>query len=167
MDEGISRLSRDLADARLEAAKRFGAETINFEETKTYEALLEMTGGIGPDAVIDAVGLEAHGFFLTRRLLPLRLPFGRGLSCRLLALGLGKGFDAGSLLADGLLLLGLAPDRGTPFVLLALGLQSGGLELLSLLIDRGRVRLRARGTRRDDHHGGRGRRRFGGGRCGE
>ncbi|MEC7210517.1 MAG: Rho termination factor N-terminal domain-containing protein, partial [Pseudomonadota bacterium] len=38
-------------------------ETINFEETKTYEALLEMTGGIGPDACIDAVGLEAHGFF--------------------------------------------------------------------------------------------------------
>ena len=48
---------------RLELAKRFGAETINFEETKTYDALLEMTGGIGPDACIDAVGLEAHGFF--------------------------------------------------------------------------------------------------------
>src|SRR5690606_10351228 len=25
-------------------------------------ALMEMTGGIGPDAVIDAVGMEAHGF---------------------------------------------------------------------------------------------------------
>jgi len=49
---------------RLELAKRFGAEAINFEETKTYEALMEMTGGIGPDAVIDAVGLEAHGFFV-------------------------------------------------------------------------------------------------------
>jgi len=49
---------------RLELAKKFGAETINFEETKTYEALMEMTGGIGPDAVIDAVGLEAHGFFV-------------------------------------------------------------------------------------------------------
>lgn len=48
---------------RLELARRFGAETINFEETKTYEALMEMTGGIGPDAVIDAVGLEAHGLF--------------------------------------------------------------------------------------------------------
>src|ERR1700712_5708914 len=42
---------------RLELARRFGAETINFEETKVYEALMEMTGGIGPDAVIDAVGL--------------------------------------------------------------------------------------------------------------
>src|SRR6201995_5310269 len=49
---------------RLELAKRFGAETINFEESATYEALMEMTGGIGPDAVIDAVGLEAHGFFV-------------------------------------------------------------------------------------------------------
>lgn len=49
---------------RLELAKKFGAETINFEESKTYEALMEMTGGIGPDACIDAVGLEAHGFFV-------------------------------------------------------------------------------------------------------
>jgi len=48
---------------RLELAARFGAQTINYEQTKTYEALMEMTGGIGPDACIDAVGLEAHGFF--------------------------------------------------------------------------------------------------------
>jgi len=48
---------------RLELAAQFGAETINFEQTDTYEALMEMTGGLGPDAVIDAVGLEAHGFF--------------------------------------------------------------------------------------------------------
>src|SRR3954466_12872608 len=49
---------------RLALAKRFGAETINFKETETYEALMQMTGGIGPDAVIDSVGLEAHGFFV-------------------------------------------------------------------------------------------------------
>lgn len=49
---------------RLELAKRFGAETINFEDSATYDALMEMTGGIGPDAVIDAVGLEAHGMFV-------------------------------------------------------------------------------------------------------
>jgi threonine dehydrogenase-like Zn-dependent dehydrogenase len=47
---------------RLELAKKFGALTINFEETHVREALMEMTGGIGPDAVIDAVGMEAHGF---------------------------------------------------------------------------------------------------------
>jgi len=49
---------------RLELARQFGAETVNFEESKTYEALMEMTGGIGPDACIDAVGLEAHGLFV-------------------------------------------------------------------------------------------------------
>lgn len=48
---------------RLELAAKFGAETINFEQSKTYEALMEMTGGIGPDACIDCVGLEAHGAF--------------------------------------------------------------------------------------------------------
>ena len=47
---------------RLELAARFGAKTINFDETHVGEALMEMTGGIGPDAVIDAVGMEAHGW---------------------------------------------------------------------------------------------------------
>ncbi|KAK0330556.1 hypothetical protein LTR94_032377, partial [Friedmanniomyces endolithicus] len=49
---------------RLALAKRFGAQIVNYEETAVYDALMEMTGGIGPDAVIDAVGLEAHGFFV-------------------------------------------------------------------------------------------------------
>ncbi|MCT8000433.1 glutathione-dependent formaldehyde dehydrogenase [Sphingomonas sanguinis] len=49
---------------RLELARQFGAETINFEESATYDALMVMTGGIGPDAVIDSVGLEAHGLFV-------------------------------------------------------------------------------------------------------
>ena len=47
---------------RLELAQKFGAQIINYEETHVREALVEMTGGIGPDAVIDAVGMEAHGF---------------------------------------------------------------------------------------------------------
>lgn len=47
---------------RLELAQQFGAEIINFQETHVLEALMEMTAGIGPDAVIDAVGMEAHGF---------------------------------------------------------------------------------------------------------
>src|SRR3546814_18536866 len=47
---------------RLELARGLGAETINFRHTNVREALIEMTGGIGPDAVIDAVGMEAHGF---------------------------------------------------------------------------------------------------------
>jgi threonine dehydrogenase-like Zn-dependent dehydrogenase len=42
------------------AREQCGAETINYEETDIFEALKEMTGGRGPDAVIDAVGMEAH-----------------------------------------------------------------------------------------------------------
>lgn len=49
---------------RLELAAGFGAETLNFEDSDTYTALMEMTGGIGPDAVIDCVGLESHGLFV-------------------------------------------------------------------------------------------------------
>jgi threonine dehydrogenase-like Zn-dependent dehydrogenase len=47
---------------RLDLAKSMGAEVINFEEVNVREALVEMTGGIGPDACIDAVGMESHGF---------------------------------------------------------------------------------------------------------
>jgi threonine dehydrogenase-like Zn-dependent dehydrogenase len=42
------------------ARERAGAETINYEEVNVHEALLDMTGGRGPDACIDAVGLEGH-----------------------------------------------------------------------------------------------------------
>jgi threonine dehydrogenase-like Zn-dependent dehydrogenase len=47
---------------RLELAKSLGAEVINYKEVYVQEALVEMTGGIGPDACIDAVGMESHGF---------------------------------------------------------------------------------------------------------
>jgi threonine dehydrogenase-like Zn-dependent dehydrogenase len=46
---------------RLELAKLLGAEILDYEEVKVREALVEMTGGIGPDACIDAVGMESHG----------------------------------------------------------------------------------------------------------
>ncbi len=43
------------------ARERAGADvTINYDETSVLEALKELTGGRGPDACIDAVGLEAH-----------------------------------------------------------------------------------------------------------
>jgi threonine dehydrogenase-like Zn-dependent dehydrogenase len=38
-----------------------GAEVINYERVDVRDALNEMTGGRGPDACIDAVGMEAHG----------------------------------------------------------------------------------------------------------
>ena len=42
------------------AREKAKAETINYAERNVYETLMEMTGGRGPDACIDAVGMEAH-----------------------------------------------------------------------------------------------------------
>jgi threonine dehydrogenase-like Zn-dependent dehydrogenase len=44
------------------AREEGGAETLDYEEVNIDDALKEMTGGRGPDACIDAVGMEAHGF---------------------------------------------------------------------------------------------------------
>jgi threonine dehydrogenase-like Zn-dependent dehydrogenase len=47
------------------ASEQGGAETINYAEVDSVpEVLREMTGGRGPDACIDAVGMEAHGMGL-------------------------------------------------------------------------------------------------------
>jgi threonine dehydrogenase-like Zn-dependent dehydrogenase len=47
---------------RLEMAASDGkAETLNYERVNVPEELRAMTGGQGPDACIDAVGLESHG----------------------------------------------------------------------------------------------------------
>jgi len=55
----------DRVPERLQLAReKGGAETINYEEVDAGEALKEMTGGRGPDACVDAVGLEAHGMGL-------------------------------------------------------------------------------------------------------
>jgi threonine dehydrogenase-like Zn-dependent dehydrogenase len=43
------------------AEEKSGAIPLNYEETDIYETLNDMTGGLGPDACIDAVGMEAHG----------------------------------------------------------------------------------------------------------
>jgi threonine dehydrogenase-like Zn-dependent dehydrogenase len=61
---GASRvIAIDRFDYRLRIAKeRAGAaETINYEQESVLERLKELTGGRGPDACIDAVGMEAHG----------------------------------------------------------------------------------------------------------
>jgi len=42
------------------AREKGGAETLNYEEVDIFDSLKEMTGGRGPDACIDAVGMEAH-----------------------------------------------------------------------------------------------------------
>jgi len=46
---------------RLAMAAAGGAETLDYTTLDVVEALTEMTGGRGPDACIDAVGMEAHG----------------------------------------------------------------------------------------------------------
>ena len=51
----------DRIPERLQMAQAGGAETLNYEEVEVGEALKEMTGGRGPEAVMDAVGMEAHG----------------------------------------------------------------------------------------------------------
>lgn len=52
----------DHIEARLELAKQSGAEVVNYrDEDSLTEELRFLTGGRGPDACIDAVGLEAHG----------------------------------------------------------------------------------------------------------
>jgi threonine dehydrogenase-like Zn-dependent dehydrogenase len=45
---------------RLRKAESIGAETLDYESIDIQDALKEMTGGRGPDACIDAVGMEAH-----------------------------------------------------------------------------------------------------------
>jgi len=51
----------DHRPARLKLAAEAGADTLNFEDVDVMDALAETTGGRGPDACIDSVGMEAHG----------------------------------------------------------------------------------------------------------
>jgi threonine dehydrogenase-like Zn-dependent dehydrogenase len=56
----------DLVPERIERARRNGIEVIDLRdyddgEDDVAEAIREMTDGRGPDSVIDAVGMEAHG----------------------------------------------------------------------------------------------------------
>ena len=52
----------DLVPERLAMAVRHGAETIDAAATDNpAEALRSLTAGRGPDSVVDAVGMEAHG----------------------------------------------------------------------------------------------------------
>ena len=50
----------DHIPSRLEMARKQGAEVINFEEEHPVEAIQELTGGIGVDRAIDAVGVDAQ-----------------------------------------------------------------------------------------------------------
>jgi threonine dehydrogenase-like Zn-dependent dehydrogenase len=54
----------DTVPERLRMAAAAGAETLDSMRDDVFSRLKETTGGLGPDACIDAVGLEAHGAHL-------------------------------------------------------------------------------------------------------
>lgn len=59
--EGAGRiLCVDRHEDRLDIARAHGAEVIDFEREDPIDAIRRLTGGIGPDRVIDAVGVEAE-----------------------------------------------------------------------------------------------------------
>ncbi|HVE13005.1 MAG TPA: zinc-dependent alcohol dehydrogenase [Elusimicrobiota bacterium] len=58
---GASRvIAVDRVTDRLVKARELGAETVDFEQEDPVAALRALTGGIGPDRVIDAVGVDAE-----------------------------------------------------------------------------------------------------------
>jgi threonine dehydrogenase-like Zn-dependent dehydrogenase len=60
---GYRAIGVDLVDERLARARERGIEVVDLREhdSDLAEVIREMTGGRGPDSVIDAVGMEAHG----------------------------------------------------------------------------------------------------------
>ncbi len=58
--EQVIAIDRFAYRLRMAADKAGATHTINYEDTDVREALREMTGGRGPDACIDAAGMEAH-----------------------------------------------------------------------------------------------------------
>lgn len=51
----------DCYPERLQLARDFGAETLDYTQDNILAELDQRTHGIGPDSCIDAVGMEAHG----------------------------------------------------------------------------------------------------------
>jgi threonine dehydrogenase-like Zn-dependent dehydrogenase len=87
----------DRVPERLEKARREGgAEVLHFEKESVLSELKEMTGGRGPDSVIEAVGMEAHGFnavdhFYDKAKQTLRLETDRPNALRQAIQACGKG----------------------------------------------------------------------------
>jgi threonine dehydrogenase-like Zn-dependent dehydrogenase len=63
MQRGVGQvIGVDLVPERLERARRRGVDALDLREHDDLAAVIrDRTGGRGPDAVIDAVGMEAHG----------------------------------------------------------------------------------------------------------
>jgi threonine dehydrogenase-like Zn-dependent dehydrogenase len=63
LHRGHRAIGVDLVPERLERARARGVEVVdlNEHEKDLGDAIRDMTGGRGPDSVLDAVGMEAHG----------------------------------------------------------------------------------------------------------
>ena len=76
----------DNVPERMRMAQAGGAEVISFDEVAIVDALKEMTGGRGPDACIDAVGMEATGhgpdYIYDRATQGMRMQFERPIALR-------------------------------------------------------------------------------------
>lgn len=85
----------DSVPERLEMARRSGALVIDESADDVRETLDQMTGGRGPDACIDAVGMEAHGdtidAFYDSAKQKLRLETDRSHALRQAIVACGKG----------------------------------------------------------------------------
>jgi threonine dehydrogenase-like Zn-dependent dehydrogenase len=51
----------DTVKERMALARKFGAEVIDYKDGSVHDQILALTKGKGPDAVIDAVGMESMG----------------------------------------------------------------------------------------------------------
>ncbi|HWC13041.1 MAG TPA: zinc-dependent alcohol dehydrogenase [Actinomycetota bacterium] len=63
LHHGVERvIGVDLLPDRLERVRSRGVEVLNLDDYEELgDTIRDMTGGRGPDAVVDAVGMEAHG----------------------------------------------------------------------------------------------------------
>ena len=89
-------IALDRFSERLRLAEWFGkAETLDYNEGSVLERLTAMTGGMGPDACIDAVGMEAHGAgieaYYDRAKQAMRLETDRPMALRQAILACRKG----------------------------------------------------------------------------
>jgi threonine dehydrogenase-like Zn-dependent dehydrogenase len=66
--QGVRVIGVDLVPERLARAKARGIETLDLREhgSELGDAVRDLTGGRGADAVVDAVGMEAHGSPVTK-----------------------------------------------------------------------------------------------------
>lgn len=85
----------DRIPERLEMARAAGARALDLDAGNVLEALHELTGGRGPDACIDCVGMEAHGrtpdAVADKAKQTVRLEFDRAHVLRLAIQACGKG----------------------------------------------------------------------------